>query len=239
MSVFLFVFCSLLTACHGVDNHTQVVIPSELPPPKPFASRLLQKRDLGYYYYQNYRNPDNDIDVPTPTISTAPSVSSQPTMTPTIYVAPAPTQPPVAPTPTKPPIEPETEPPMTAPPTPEPTEAPTSAPTAAPHFTPIGGLIDATTSHPTASIAGFFALPILAIGALYWAMQHNTKAVTTNETLDGQEAGVVPERVVSTAPSTGVEMINSSRFGRSQTIMAVPSVDELSTEYVVMGGVNV
>ena len=70
--------------------------------------------------------------------------------------------------------------------------------------------------------------------AMIWAMKNKTGATV------GPDGASDFDQVVKPVKSTGVEMVNSSRFGCSHTIMAVSSVDELSTQYTAMsGGANV
>lgn len=160
------------------------------------------------------RHPDNDVD----------EVESMP---PTISPAPK--------------TDPPTEPPTTPPPTPVSTQAPTSAPTTSRRTSPLGGFfVDITKTHPGASIAGLFVLPVLAVAAALWVVNQNKKTATSKALVDQMlQDATAPEIVVTPTESAEVEMITSTRFGASQTIIEVPSVDRLSTEYVVMGGFNV
>jgi hypothetical protein len=231
--------------CDGLDNNTSAPVASNLRPghlleqisglPIDFGNAEifnLTSRDLSSKTTEApEKHPDNDVDKPTPAPSPAPSESSHPTMAPTVSAAP-----------THPPTDPPTAQPTSSPTAPPPTPAPTKTA----RVSPLSGLIDRTGGNPKASLAGMFVFPIVAVAVAFWVMNQNNRAVTVKE-LKEQMLDKDPNNNFNTpdvhlSPSLsmgGVEMINTSRFGSSQTIVEIPSVDALSTEYTVMQGVDV
>ena len=230
MAMKMIILLSLL-ACNVVAETAGSTITSEVP---GNSGRNLQGEGPGENHNQENMEYNHLAQTSSPTITGQPSITATPSEIPTKLPTPGPT----------------------LDPTKTPTEAPTTkAPTLTPTTTFAGVIDNAQTmvengrsslvNNPKTSAGiGFFLLAFLAVVAalMVGAFVRRRRKSLTDRTFRGTSNDDIgwnddPNESIVVGPS-GVEMVQSTRYGSTKTIMEIPTGDGLSTDYIVMKGEN-